>query len=550
MKKGIKFMGLTFLCSFFGMQVALAAPSVSTSVSSSTIEKGSNVTFYVTIKNVASWNVKINGTGSTSGCSTAQADATSNGNNTTKTFSITCKGTDIGLINFSLSGDATSSDGSNVNLSGNKRVNVTAVKPKSTNNYLKSIRVGEYSLSPEFSKETMEYSVTVPSTVNSINLEATLEDGTASMSGTGEKEVDEGINSFEIKVNAQNGDERIYKVNVLVEDQNPIQIKIQDKEYTIIKNAKNVTKPDLYEMGTIQIGDFEVPSFVSDVTGYTLVAVKDSDGVIHFAIYDEKEHRYQLYQEVKSPGLIVYIMEPTSDYDGFYRSDLEIDGVSYNVFKMSDTSDFVLVYGMNVETGETGYFLYDTKEKTFQRYFDEMNQLLREENKKYKDVILGFAGVCVVLVLICMFSFLRKPKKKHAKKQKESLDLSLKEEMKKKVKKEDADQEVNVEPANDISNDKKSSKKGSKKSKKNSSKKELKDIPTDPSIGGETSEIEVEDAMKKMLDAEKMIQDYEKTVSISKEEIEREKKKQEHEVPEETMFDLFEDEKKKKKRKK
>ena len=148
MKRKIKFGLLMVFSIFLGMQVAMAAPSVSTSVSSGTIEKGSSVTFSVTIRNVASWNIKLNGIGSTTNCSNSFADATGNGNNSNKTFSITCKGSDVGLISFSVTGDATSQDGSNINVSGSKRVNVTAVKPKSTNNYLKSITVGEYELSP------------------------------------------------------------------------------------------------------------------------------------------------------------------------------------------------------------------------------------------------------------------------------------------------------------------------------------------------------------------------------------------------------------------
>lgn len=523
MKKGIKFMGAILVCSFFGMQVAFASPSVSTSVSSSTIEKGSSVTFRVTIKNVASWNVRLNGTGSTSSCSTAAADATSSGNNTTKTFQITCKGTDIGLINFSLSGDATSSDGSNVNLSGNKRVNVTAVKPKSTNNYLKSIKVGDYPLTPEFKKETMEYSVKVPSTVNSVTLEASLEDGTARLSGTGEKEVNEGVNSFEIKVNAQNGDERIYKVNVIVEDENPIKVDIKGLEYTVIKNAKNIEKPELYEVSTIRIGESEVPAFVSEITGYTLVALKDSVGVTHFAIYDEKEKSYQLYQEIKTRGLILYIMEPQENYSGFIKTKEKIGDISYTVFKFQDASDFSLVYGMNIETGDKGYYLYDAKEQTFQRYNDEVSHKLQEENQKYKYVIMGFAGGCVFLVFVCMVLALHKPKKKTVKEKKRETEIK---------------QVANE--TNEVFTDEKTELEKKLKNTKSSKKRKLDDE--------DLAKVEVEDAMKKMMDAEKLIQDYEKTVSISKKDLKQEKKKQS--VEEDTMFDLFEDEKKKKKRKK
>ena len=58
--------------------------------------------------------------------------------------------------------------------------------------------------------------------------------------------------------------------------------------------------------------------------------------------------------------------------------------------------------------------------------------------------------------------------------------------------------------------------------------------------------------MKKMDDVTKMIEDYEKTVTLDKKELEKEKSedKPKEEVKEETMFDILgEDKKKKKKRK-
>ena len=74
MKRKIGF-GLFMVFSIFlGMQVAMAAPIVSTSVSQGTIEKGSSVTFYVTIRNAAAWNVKLSGIGSTTNCSKVEAD--------------------------------------------------------------------------------------------------------------------------------------------------------------------------------------------------------------------------------------------------------------------------------------------------------------------------------------------------------------------------------------------------------------------------------------------------------------------------------------------
>ncbi len=557
MKRVHKLLLFTLFSFFVVIPVALAAPSISTSVSSSSIEVGKNVTFYVTLRNVASWNIQVSGIGSTNGCSMADADASQSAQNVTKTFSVTCKGTNIGMINFSVSGDATSSDGSNINLSGDKRVNVTAARPKSTNNYLSSIQVGEYSLTPEFDKDTLEYSLTVPSTTNTVTIEAKAADGYASVEGTGEFEVDEGANVFSITVHAENGDERIYQVTVNVEDQNPIRISMDGGEYTVVKNVKHVTKPDLYEASTVQINGFEIPCYVSEVTNYILVVVKSSTGDNHFAIYDQDHQTYQLYEEQKSQSLILYVMKAPEALEGFHETTILINDVTYPAFKINDNSDFALVYAMNIETGDKNYYLYNQKENTYQLYFDEMANLLREENHTYKNVILVFACACIFLILLCAFAFLRKPKVRKIVEKKKEKDVVDSEQFEKwdlkkeKKQKKTSSQEENIE----------------KEEKTDDSKK-----TEEPMVSEQTGVVDVQEALDKMNRVEDMILAYEQTMALSQKEIQKiesaqnkkkeknseakEKTKKENESKEstekmeQTMYDLFEDEKKKKKVKK
>ena len=233
--------GLLIFCISMTMSIAVvkAAPSYSFNVSSNTIDEGKSVTASVTVKSTAAWNFKITSSGNTYGCSNAWADATGDGNNTTKTFSTTCRSSSIGTIVFSLSGDITSSDGSNINLSGTKSVRVKEPTPASTINSLKLLSVEGYEISPEFSSDVLEYSTEVPSSVKSVKINATKTDSKSSVDGIGEKEVDEGINKFEIVVTAENGDKRTYILNVNVKDLNPINIVVNNANYSIIKNTKN-----------------------------------------------------------------------------------------------------------------------------------------------------------------------------------------------------------------------------------------------------------------------------------------------------------------------
>lgn len=90
---------------------------------------------------------------------------------------------------------------------------------KSSNNSLKELNIGTGKLTPEFSRDTYEYSVEFDDTVNLYNLSeievsATAEDEKASVSGTGKIQLTEGENNISINVTAENGAVRTYTIKV------------------------------------------------------------------------------------------------------------------------------------------------------------------------------------------------------------------------------------------------------------------------------------------------------------------------------------------------
>ena len=82
----------------------------------------------------------------------------------------------------------------------------------SKNNYLQSLSVDGYELSPVFNKEILEYTVELDSTVESIKVNGAVEDSKANLIGTGEIPVVEGSNNIELVVTAENGNTRVYKI--------------------------------------------------------------------------------------------------------------------------------------------------------------------------------------------------------------------------------------------------------------------------------------------------------------------------------------------------
>lgn len=376
-----------------------AAGSASISVSKSTIENGSSVTASVTVKNTAAWNVTITSSGATSGCTQKFADATSDGNNTTKTFSVTCKSTSTGIINFVISGDITSSDGTNTKISGSKSVTVVTPREKSTNNDLKSLSVEGYEISPKFDKDVNEYSVTVPSTVEKINIIAKKADSYSSLDGTGEKNVEEGVNTFEVVVTSETGVSNVYKLTVNVEDQNPIEVIVDGKKYTVVKVAKNLEKPELFGETTIKIGEYDIPAFINEVSNYTLVGLKDEIGNISLFIYDNGE--YTKYNAFMTDKLSIIFLELDKVPTNYKKTTVTINEEKVVGYRVNGDSK-LLVYGVNLATGKKNYYTYDKDEKTLQIFdIDKYEKNIKEiKNNKYMIYGLSIASLFLFILMI------------------------------------------------------------------------------------------------------------------------------------------------------
>lgn len=242
---------IIMIVAFFIIAPKVNAASIYTSAS--TVYPGQTFTASVTI-NAAAWNVHSSTTGPVSGCIMNDADSSPTAMNMQKTVSVSCTATGTGTITISLSGDYTTQDGANIALSGSTSVQVVAQPapqpqtptyrppvqqqpqvPKSTNNYLKSLSVEGCTISPAFNKDTLEYSCK-DLMIDKITINAEVEDSKAYLTGTGEKELFNGDNNFEVVVTSESGAQKVYKL--LINKKNIPSTKILklglgDKEYKI-----------------------------------------------------------------------------------------------------------------------------------------------------------------------------------------------------------------------------------------------------------------------------------------------------------------------------
>ncbi|MBQ3020671.1 MAG: cadherin-like beta sandwich domain-containing protein [Bacilli bacterium] len=407
--KKFKFLLIIIFLFLLNINNVVAAGSASISVNNSTIENGSSVKASVTVKNVAAWNVTITSSGVTNGCTKKFADATSDGANATKTFTVTCKSNSTGIINFVMSGDITSSDGTNTKISGSKSVKVVTPREKSTNNSLKSLSVDGYEISPKFDKDVNEYTVSVPHTVEKIKINAKKADSYASLDGTGEKTVNEGANTFEIVVTSETGASNVYKLTVNVMDQNPVTVPIDGKNYTLVKVAKNLEKPDLFEETTIKIGEYDIPAFYNEYSDMTLVGLKDEVGNIELFIYDKGE--YKTYNVYLTDKLNIIFLEMDKVPTNYVKTSYTINEEKTTLYKLKG-EDKLLLYGMNLANGKKNYYTFDKEEKTLQVFDIEKYENSIEESNNNKYIIFGLGIVIVFLIIIIILLMVKSRKLK------------------------------------------------------------------------------------------------------------------------------------------
>lgn len=299
------------------------------------------------------------------------------------------------------------------NTSNNSNNNTTTVK-KSSNNLLKSLKVGDYKLSPEFNKDTTSYNLTVPKETEKVKIEANAEDSKAKVNGTGEKSVSEGMNKFDVVVTAENGYKKTYTLNIEVEE-NPITVTVNGEEYSVIKKENAMPeKPNYYDSTTVKIDDKEVPAYKGTILDYLLVGLKNSEGKTNLYIYDEDKKSYKLYEEIKFNQIVLYNLEfPKSKIPKSYKKYTEtIDEKELTVYKLSKDSKYSLIYGINIETGKENVYKYDKNENTLQIFEREEQKILEEEIEKYQKLIMILGGVILVLILLVTIGFTRKPKQK------------------------------------------------------------------------------------------------------------------------------------------
>lgn len=304
------------------------------------------------------------------------------------------------------------SDSAGIDKTISQKITIT-VKAKpvivlSGDSSLSNMYIDDATISPEFNKDTLEYTTELQPDTTKINIVAEANHRGASISGIGVREVSDGDNRLEIVVTAENGTTSTYVINAKVKEFNPIEVQVDGLTYTVVRKRSTIVPPENYTETTVTINNEEVPAYYSDITKYTLVSLKDTNGNQNFYIY--QDGTYKLYKELNFNQMKICLLDMPNVPENYQNGVFVYNDENINAYKTSPSSSYALLYGMNVATGEKNYYLYESTENTIQIYNTEEIDELNKKIDIYTYIIIGLLGFSFVLLISLIISVCRKDK--------------------------------------------------------------------------------------------------------------------------------------------
>lgn len=341
-----------------------------------------------------------------------------------KTNTYTFKAISSGTATFKATNVSLASNSTNAQCSSYPGSSKTTIKTQaeieasySRNNNLSLLSVEGSELSPSFNSDVTEYTATLPVDTTKANVVATTEDSTATVSGAGEIDVVDGLNKIEIVVTAQHGEKKTYVINLTVQELDPIEVKVDNKKYTIVRKKGQIENiPVTFVENKIKVDNQEVVAYKSESAKLTLLALKDDEGNIKLFIYNSANKKFTLFNAVSSSAnLVILNQESKKIPKDFIKDSIKINDNSVTAYKYKYDKDnnYYLVYAKNLETANESFYLYDKKEGTYQRYYDNLldTKDLHIKNLFYISISLIVLFILILLIKLLINMFMSKEKK-------------------------------------------------------------------------------------------------------------------------------------------
>lgn len=204
---------------------------------------------------------------------------------------------------------------------------LTTEKPEESNNKaLKSLTVAEYKLTPDFSSDVTEYSLTVGADVESLDIEAVAEDDASEVKITGNDNLLMGENTIEISVTAEDGTVRTYNIYVTKGEGTSLglseltvegytlnpEFSSDIYEYTLDITDTSVTSLNVNAIANVEGAEVEIAGNTDLKVGENIITIlvrSDSDGIATYQIkvnISEQTAENQIIAGIDNNDLFLY----------------------------------------------------------------------------------------------------------------------------------------------------------------------------------------------------------------------------------------------------
>ena len=271
-------------------------------------------------------------------------------------------------------------DGSDGNTKGSASsstvVKVSKPAPSSNAN-LSSLKIDGVDISPAFSQDNTTYSASVANSVESVSIKATAAGSGSTVTGIGDKSLNEGDNSFAITVTAPSGAKKTYTLNIrrrlegefTVEELLTVTVNAEQKK--ICSDISALPVINGFTQTSTTYKDVQVGVLKDSEEKYTLYYLTDENGENPKLYTLNSDGQFELIPMLTfaEKSLIVEDAENTTTVPADYKiTDFELNGKKLKAFAFKDDSmkDFYIICCFDGESRE--YYLYDSLTGVIARY--------------------------------------------------------------------------------------------------------------------------------------------------------------------------------------
>lgn len=244
----------------------------------------------------------------------------------------------------------------------------------SSNNALSSLTVSAGTLTPAFDPAITEYTLSLPSQSDRLTITANPSDSRATVQGDGDISLQDGETSLSVVVTAEDGSAKTYTITVQVAQAPTLFLDYNGQRLGVVKDVSQVTPPAGFAPAEPITYSGDTLPIWTDVSGKrTLVYLMDEKTSAQgFYLFSQTTGVQSPYLPILC-GSVTYIYtdipKELSSVPGLTPATVKAFGQTLNGWTYNDASlkDFCVLYLMD-DAGSYGYYTYDSREETLQRF--------------------------------------------------------------------------------------------------------------------------------------------------------------------------------------